>query len=50
MYSKGKARALNTLLFGDFPGLADVVGEVSATQVELMEAVKPAFYNQVPGT
>ena len=52
-YSKGKARALNTLLSGNFPGLADIVGEVNATQVELMEAVKPFFtalYNQVPGT
>ena len=49
----GRARALNTLLSGNFPGLADIVGEVSATQVELMEAVKPFFtalYNQVPGT
>ena len=52
-YSNGRARALNTLLSGNFPGLADIVGEVSATQVELMEAVKPFFtalYNQVPGT
>ena len=42
-YSNGRARALNTLLSGNFPGLADIVGEVSATQVELMEAVKPFF-------
>ena len=52
-YGKGKATALRTLLSGNFPGLVSVVGEVDATQTELVEAVKPfvtALYSQDPGT
>ena len=52
-YGKGKVSALKTLLAGDFPGLADVLGEVGTTQADLMEAVKPFFvalYRQLPGT
>ena len=52
-YGKGKIRALHTLLSGDFPGLADVVGEVCLTQADLFEAALPFFtvlYQQLPGT
>jgi hypothetical protein len=52
-YAKGKISALNTLLAGNFPGLADVLGEVGTAQVDLMEAAKPFFialYGQLPGT
>lgn len=52
-YGKGKITALNTLLAGDFPGLADVLGEVGTTQTDLMEAANPFFsalYRQLPGT
>jgi hypothetical protein len=52
-FGKGKISALNTLLAGDFPGLADVLGEVSTTQADLMEAAKPFFnalYRQRPVT
>jgi hypothetical protein len=52
-YGKGKIGALNTLLAGDFPGLADVLGEVGITRTDLMEATKPFFvalYGQPPGT
>ena len=51
-YGKGKIRALNTLLSGDFSGLADVVGEVCMTQEDLFEAALPfltALYQQLPG-
>ena len=50
-YGKGKISALNTLLAGDFPGLATVLGEVGATPTDLMEAAKPFFlalYGQQP--
>ena len=40
-YGKGKISALNTLLAQDFPGLADVLGEVGTTQADLIEAAKP---------
>ena len=53
LYSKGKTRALNTLLSGNFPGLADVIGEIDITTTDLMEAVNPfvtSLYNQAPGT
>ena len=49
-YGKGKIRALNTLLSGDFP---DVVGVVCMTQADLFEAALPFFtalYQQLPGT
>ena len=52
-YGKGKVSALNTLLAGDFPGLADVLGEVGTAQADIMEAAKPFFialYRQLPGT
>lgn len=52
-YGKGKISALNTMLRGEFPGLADVLGEVNATEVNLLEAAKPFFlalYGQTPGT
>ena len=52
-YDKGKIRALNTLLAGDYPGLANVLGEVGITHAEMMEAAKPFFialYDQPPGT
>lgn len=52
-YGKGKITALNTLLAGDFLGLADVLGEVGTTHAELMEAAKSFFlalYRQPPGT
>ena len=39
-HGKGKVRALNTLVSGNCPGLADVVGEVGATHTELMERRK----------
>ena len=53
LYGKGKTRALNTLLSGNFPGLANVMGEIDITPADLMKAVNPvitALYNQVPGT
>ena len=53
LYGKGKTRALNTLLSGNFPGLANVIGEIGITSTDLMQAVNPFFtalYNQVPGT
>ena len=52
-FGKGKISALNTLLAGDFLGLADVLGEVGTTHADLMEAAKPFFaalYHQLPGT
>jgi hypothetical protein len=52
-YGKGKTTALKTLLAGDFPGLANVLGEVGATSKDLMEAAKTYFtalYGQPPGT
>ena len=52
-FGKGKISALNTLLAGDFLGLADVLGEVGSTHTALMEAAKPFFvslYHQLPGT
>ena len=52
-YGKGKISALNTLLAGDFPGLADVLGEVGTPLADLMEAAKPFFialYGQLLGT
>ena len=52
-HGKGKISALNTLLAQDFPGLADVLGEVGTTQADLIEAAKPFFaalYRQLPGT
>ena len=52
-YGKGKVSALKTLLDGDYPGLADVLGEVDATQTEVMQAGEPFFtalYGQSPGT
>ena len=48
-----KTRALNTLLSGNFPGLANVVGDIGISSADLMQAVNPfvtALYNQVPGT
>ena len=45
--------AIKTLLEGDFPGLTDGLGDVSATEVELLEAAAPlllALYGQLPGT
>ncbi len=51
-YGKGKITALNTLLAHDFPGLADVLGEVGTTHANVM-AAKPFFsalYRQLPGT
>ena len=50
-YGKGKIGALKTLLAGNFPGLADVLGEVGTTEADLLEAAKPFFlalYGQVP--
>ncbi len=52
-YGKRKITALNTLLAHDFPGLADVLGEVGTTHANVMEAAKPFFsalYRQLPGT
>ena len=37
-YGKGKVSALNTLLAQDFPGLADVLGELDTTHGDLVEA------------
>ena len=51
-YGKGKIRAPNTLLSGEFPGLADI-GEISMTVAGLFRAALPfftAFYQQLPGT
>jgi len=52
-YGKGKISALNTLLTGDFPGLAHELGEVEATHTDLMEAAQTYFcalYCQPSGT
>ena len=52
-YGKGKISALNMLLAGDVPGLADVLGEVGTLLADLMESAKPFFivlYGQLPGT
>jgi len=41
------------LLAGNFPDLADVIGEMSISSAESMQAVTPFFtalYNQVPIT
>ena len=40
-YDKGKISARNTLLSGEFPGLADVLGEVSTPLANLMDGAKP---------
>ena len=40
-YGKDKISALNTLLSGDFPGLADVLGEVGTPLASLMDGAKP---------
>ena len=51
-YGRGKLSALHTLMAGDFPGLADVLGEVNVSQAELLEETKPYFlslYGQEPG-
>ena len=42
-FGKGKASVLKTLKAGNFPGLFDVLGEESATQVDLM-AVGQHFF------
>ena len=42
-YGKGKINALNTLLTGDFSGLAHVLGKVGITQADLMKAAAPFF-------
>ena len=39
-YGKGKISALNTLLSGDFPGLAHEHGEVEATHTDLWKWLK----------
>ena len=52
-YGKGKISALNTLLAGDFPGFAHVLGEVGSTQTALMEVANAFFtalYRQPLGT
>lgn len=52
-YGKGKISALNTLISGDFPGLAHVFGEVGTTEMDLMDAATPfinALYGQTPGS
>ena len=52
-YGKGKISALNTLLTGDFPGLAHELSEVEATHTDLMEAAQTYFcvlYRQPSGT
>jgi len=49
-YGNGKISALNTLLTGDFPGLAHELGEVEATHTDLMEAYFCALYCQPSGT
>ena len=40
-YGKGKISALNTLLTGNFPGLAHVIDEVETTHTDLMKATEP---------
>ena len=52
-FGKGKISAIKTLLAGDLPGLADVMGEEDSTQVNLMEVAKTFFlalYGQPPRT
>lgn len=52
-YAKGQISALNTLLAGNFPGLADDLGEVVAMHSDLSEAAKTFFivlYGQLSGT
>ena len=51
-YGKRKVTALNTMISGNFQGLA-TVGEVSTTHQELLTAAKPfilALYSQLPRT
>ena len=50
--NNGKISALNTLLAHDYPGLADVLGEVGTSHTDLVEAAKPFFaalYRLLPG-
>ena len=52
-YGKGEIGAIKTLLEGDFPGLADGLGDVGATEAELLEAAALfllALYGQLPRT
>ena len=52
-FSKGKASVLKTLKAGNFPGLFDVLGEESATHVDLMAVGQHFFavlYGQPTGT
>ena len=39
LYGKGNTRALNTLLSWNFPGSADVIGEIGISSADLMQAV-----------
>jgi hypothetical protein len=53
LYGKGKVSALKVLRAGDFPGLYTALGEIDATQAELMDAGQSficALYGQPPGT
>ena len=52
-FGKGKASVLKTLKAGNFPGLFDVLGEESATHVDLMAVGQhffAALYGQPTGT
>ena len=52
-FGKGKASVLKTLKAGNFPGLLDVLGEESATHVDLMAVGQQFFvalYGQPRGT
>ncbi len=51
LYGKIKTRTFNTLLSEIYPGLSNIIGEMSIYSDQLMEAVTPFFtalYNQVP--
>lgn len=53
LYGKGKVSALKTLKAGDFPGLYSALGEINASNAELMDAGLAFFcalYGQSQGT
>ena len=52
LFGKGKVSALKVLQAGDFPGLNLVLGEIAATEEQLVEAGQAfmcALYGQKPG-
>ena len=52
-FRKGKIRALNVIMAGNFPGLSEVLGEEHTTDDELLKLGQQylaALYGQKPGT